>query len=121
MFGLVVGWCCSWARLAEGIVGIVSFGKFTPHWGLAVCGFFNNLRVKKLQQEGLLVEAEWNFTSQVECPNCGGTKFQMGPRGGLAQNIRCVCGYELNVTRFPDGRFLVEDITNRHSTKVNHG
>lgn len=109
MFGLLVGWCCSWARLAEGIVGILTFGKFTPHWGLAVCEFFNKLRLKKIEQEGLPVEVE--LTAQVKCPECGGTKFQTGPRGGLARNIRCVCGHELNVTRLPDGRFIVEDIT----------
>ena len=108
MFGLLVGWCCSWARLAEGIVGILTFGKFTPYWGLAVCGFSSKLRAKKIQQEGLEFEAE--LTAQLKCPGCGGTKFQMGPRGGLAQNMRCVCGHELNVTRAPDGRFIIEDI-----------
>jgi len=111
MFGLIVGWCCSWARLAEGIVGILSFGKFTPHLGLAVCKFFNRLRVRRLQQEGSPVEVETQLSSQLECPRCGGTKFQLGPRGGAARNIRCVCGYELNVTRAPDGRFIVEDIS----------
>jgi len=111
MFGLLVGWCCSWARLAEGIVGILSFGKFTPHLGLAVCEFFNRLRVKRLQQQGLPVEVEAQIHSELRCPKCGGTKFQLGPRGGAARNIRCVCGYELNATRLPDGQFIVEDIT----------
>jgi len=54
---------------------------------------------------------ETKLADRIECPKCGGTKFQLGPRGGLAQNIRCICGYELNVTRLPDRRFLIEDIT----------
>lgn len=52
-----------------------------------------------------------NIVTELKCPKCDGDKFQLGPRGGAATNIRCVCGYELNVTRLPDGRFLVEDIT----------
>jgi len=52
-----------------------------------------------------------NIVDEIKCPQCGGDKFQLGPRGGAAINIRCKCGYELNVTRWPDGRFLVEDIT----------
>jgi hypothetical protein len=105
MFGLLVGWCASWARLAEGIVGILSFGGFTPYWGLAVCNFFN----KRRDQEGSLVEVE--LKTELECPRCKGKKFQLGPRGGAARNIRCVCGCELNVTRLPDGRFFVEELT----------
>jgi len=111
MFGLLVGWCCSWARLAEGLVGILSLGKFTPHWGLAVCEFFNRLRVTKLQEKELPVGVETQITAQLECPKCGAKEFQLGPRGGASQNIRCRCGYELNVTRLPDGRFVAEDIT----------
>lgn len=53
------------------------------------------------------------IVNDLVCPRCKGTKWQMGPRGGAAQNIRCVCGYELNVTKLPDGRFWVEDITAR--------
>jgi hypothetical protein len=56
---------------------------------------------------------EVQLTSQLKCPECGGTKFQLGPRGGAARNIRCECGHELNITSLPDGRFLVEDITKR--------
>lgn len=51
------------------------------------------------------------------CPQCGGTKWQLGARGGNARNIRCKCGYELNVTLLPDGRFYVEDITKILLTK----
>lgn len=39
-FGLFMGWCCSWARFAEGICGILTFGFFTPSWGLVVSRFF---------------------------------------------------------------------------------
>lgn len=51
-----------------------------------------------------------NIVDRIKCPRCDGEKFQLGPRGGAAINIRCVCGYKLNVTRL-HGRFLVEDIT----------
>jgi len=44
------------------------------------------------------------------CPKCGGDKFQFGPRGGNAVNVRCKCGYVLNVARLFDGRFWVEEI-----------
>lgn len=44
MFGMIVGWLCSWARLAEGIVGILSLGRFTPYWGLAVAKYFSKRR-----------------------------------------------------------------------------
>lgn len=110
MFGLIVGWCCSWARLAEGIVGILSFGQFTPSWGLAVCRVFHKLITKTLERQDPVAEGEVKLTALLECPRCFGTKFQMGPRGGLAQNIRCVCGCELNVTKLPDGRFFVDEI-----------
>ena len=34
-----------------------------------------------------------------ECPDCGNTKFQEGPHGGEAVNIRCgKCGSVFNVT-----------------------
>lgn len=52
-----------------------------------------------------------NIVDELKCPACGGEKFQLGPRGGAAQNIRCVCGHELNVCRLPDKRWWVEDIT----------
>lgn len=109
MFGLIVGWCCSWARLAEGIVGILSFGRFTPYWGIAVCEFFSRRRDTCGQEERSLVEVE--LKTQLECPRCKGKEFQLGPRGGAARNIRCVCGCELNVAKLPDGRFFIEELT----------
>lgn len=54
-----------------------------------------------------------NIVNRIKCPVCDDDKFQQGPRGGAAMNIRCICGHELNVARLPDGRFLVEDITSR--------
>ena len=33
-------WCCSWARLAEGVCGIVSFGFYMPLWGMKTANFF---------------------------------------------------------------------------------
>jgi len=45
------------------------------------------------------------------CPRCKGEKWQLGARGGAGRNIRCVCGYELNVVALSDGRFWVEDIS----------
>lgn len=53
------------------------------------------------------------------CPRCKGEKWQLGPRGGSARNIRCVCGHELNVTHLPDGRFWVEDITRNRMEEMN--
>ena len=58
MFGMLCGWCCSWARLAEGIVGILSLGWFTPHWGLAVVQYFNKLRIRKLWKGGTSITLE---------------------------------------------------------------
>lgn len=52
------------------------------------------------------------IVEDLRCPNCSGTRFQMGPRGGAAINVQCICGYRLNVTKLPDDRFWVEDITN---------
>ncbi|MCJ7576490.1 MAG: hypothetical protein MUO80_07470, partial [Dehalococcoidia bacterium] len=95
--------------LAEGIIGILSFGIFTTHLALSVCEFFHRRRDTWGRKEGSLVEVE--LKTELECPRCKGKKFQLGPRGGVAQNIRCVCGCELNVTRFPDGRFFVEELT----------
>jgi len=50
------------------------------------------------------------LVKELKCPKCGGTKFQLGPRGGAAQNIRCKCGYKLNITLLPTREFLVEEI-----------
>jgi hypothetical protein len=34
------------------------------------------------------------------CPDCGGFIFRPGPRGGIAQNIECLCGSRFNVARY---------------------
>jgi hypothetical protein len=33
--------------------------------------------------------------TKMQCPKCGGTEFQEGPRGGAGQNFRCRCGAEI--------------------------
>jgi len=45
---LWIGWSCSWTRLAEGIIGIVTLGWLTPHLALAVCQFFSKRLKKKV-------------------------------------------------------------------------
>lgn len=48
------------------------------------------------------------FQSSRTCPDCGGSAFFEGPRGGLSQNIRCaeaVCASEFNVAQH-DGHLL---------------
>jgi hypothetical protein len=41
------------------------------------------------------------------CPDCNGTIFRPGPRGGISQNIECVaCGSRYNVSHY-DGQFLM--------------
>lgn len=48
---------------------------------------------------------------KVICPKCGGKKFQQGPRGGAATNIKCICGHKMSVTPLFDGSgFWVENI-----------
>jgi len=47
---------------------------------------------------------------ELKCPKCGGIEFQLGPRGGSSQNIKCRCGQKLNVVRLPDSTWLVEEI-----------
>ncbi len=45
------------------------------------------------------------------CPDCAGAEFNMGPQGGMSQNIKCAnpdCGSEFCVAPFEDGRFLGE-------------
>lgn len=60
--------------------------------------------------QNLDAEAEltaW-FQSSRTCPDCGGSAFFEGPRGGISQNIRCakaVCGSEFNVAQH-DGHLL---------------
>lgn len=48
-----------------------------------------------------------------ECPDCGGTIFRPGPRGGLSQNIECVgCKSRFNVARYQGALVLAERIKN---------
>jgi len=45
------------------------------------------------------------------CPDCGGTDFRPGPRGGLAQNIECRgCLARFNVTKHEDEVLMVQRI-----------
>lgn len=46
------------------------------------------------------------------CPHCRSeTKFFAGPRGGMSQNISCeACGWWFNVTAFPNGEGIAQDI-----------
>jgi len=45
------------------------------------------------------------------CPKCKGTKWRLGPRGGLARNVECKCGARFNIVGLPNGKFWVEDIS----------
>jgi len=47
-----------------------------------------------------------------KCPHCKKkTKFFAGPRGGMSQNISCeTCGWWFNVTAFPNGEGIAQDI-----------
>ena len=54
--------------------------------------------------------SEVRHKKELKCPKCGGTKFQLGPRGGAALNIRCKCGQCLSVTHLPDGTWFIEEI-----------
>lgn len=37
-----------------------------------------------------VVEVLWRKSKMaIECPECGGTDLLAGPRGGLAQNVKC--------------------------------
>lgn len=47
------------------------------------------------------------------CPDCNGTRWLEGPKGGLCINLMCpVCGAKINVARIPGGR-LYERIDGR--------
>lgn len=47
---------------------------------------------------------------ELTCPRCGSKDFLEGPHGGSAVNIKCAkCGYWMNVTPLPRGRFWVTD------------
>lgn len=40
------------------------------------------------------------FQTNKTCPDCGGSRFLDGPRGGMSRNIRCenvACGSQYNV------------------------
>ncbi len=37
------------------------------------------------------------MTAFIKCPVCGCRQFQLGPQGGLAQNVRCENGHEFNL------------------------
>jgi hypothetical protein len=40
------------------------------------------------------------FPDDGSCPDCKGTIWRPGPRGGISQNIECVgCGSRFNVAR----------------------
>jgi hypothetical protein len=48
------------------------------------------------------------FETHASCPDCGGTEFIDGPRGGMSQNIQCArpsCGSWYNTARL-GGHFL---------------
>lgn len=48
------------------------------------------------------------FEANASCPDCGSTDFLEGPRGGIAQNVRCgnsACGAWFN-TAVVGGHFL---------------
>lgn len=53
------------------------------------------------------------FSGQESCPDCGGQEFLAGPRGGLAQNMKCGtrrCGSEFNIARYEGRVFHVDRI-----------
>lgn len=48
------------------------------------------------------------FETHASCPDCGGTEFIDGPRGGMSMNIQCArpsCGSWYNTARI-GGHFL---------------
>lgn len=49
------------------------------------------------------------FRNKECCPDCGGSEFLDGPRGGLSQNMACAgCGSEYNIARY-EGRIITVD------------
>ena len=40
------------------------------------------------------------FLAERRCPDCNGFIFRPGPRGGMSQNIECVCGSRFNITYY---------------------
>jgi hypothetical protein len=60
----------------------------------------------RLEDDGELTS--W-FRQSGCCPDCGGAEFVPGPRGGLAQNMKCSgCGSEYNIARY-EGRIITVD------------
>lgn len=55
------------------------------------------------------------FRDNESCPDCGGSDFIGGPRGGLSQNTSCAdCGSEFNIARY-EGRVLFVERIDRTS------
>lgn len=49
------------------------------------------------------------FRNNECCPDCGGSEFLDGPRGGLSRNMSCAgCGSEYNIARY-EGRIITVD------------
>jgi hypothetical protein len=54
-----------------------------------------------------MTQAQIELIADGTCPDCRGTIFRPGPRGGLSQNIECVqCLSRFNVSHH-QGRFLM--------------
>lgn len=62
----------------------------------------------QLKGRGLLTMTR--IIDELVCKECGCTEFLEGPHGGAAVNVKCKkCGYWMNITRLPDGRYWVMD------------
>ncbi len=47
------------------------------------------------------------IVDELICPGCQGKEFLLGPRGGMAVNVKCKsCGYVLNVCPLSNGDSL---------------
>ena len=59
------------------------------------------------------------MTKYHECPICGNDKFHEGPRGGMAQNVKCSkCESILNITPF--GIEIIEEKQLENKNEDNH-
>lgn len=61
---------------------------------------------------------DW-FQNRWTCPDCGGSSFVDGPRGGMSQNIRCenlLCSSQYNVVRIQRHVLFVQRIHFEHPT-----
>ena len=69
---------------------------------LISCGFGSlatYLLRKKVEEKPLSLE-DYILDKKI-CPDCKGKEFLAGPRGGIAQNVKCAgCGSCFNVTPF---------------------